>query len=185
MSFKSSISNAFLYGNFIRKLVYKIVRQLSTERTTSYSIPDLFFKPYIVPYTDEQVFLTSLYLLVCTVNKFSLTSLYLLVCTVNKFSLTSLYLLVCAVNKFSLTSLYVLVCTDTSFPWQVYTFLCVRSTSFPWQVYTFLCVQSTSFLDKFIPSCVYRYKFFLTSLYLLVCTVNKFSLTSFFACVVF
>jgi hypothetical protein len=49
---KSSISNAFLYGNFIRKLVYKIVRQhlfnvrqFSTERTTSYGIPDLFFKP--------------------------------------------------------------------------------------------------------------------------------------------
>jgi hypothetical protein len=52
-SFKSSISNTFLYGNFIWKLVYKIlrqhwlnVRQLSTEHMTSYSISDLLFKPW-------------------------------------------------------------------------------------------------------------------------------------------
>jgi hypothetical protein len=117
---------------------------------------------------SQQVSLTSflwqVYFLVCTVNKVFLTSLlsrvYSQQVSFDKFP-WQVYFLVCTVNKFSLTSLLSRVYSQqvslTSLLSCVYsqqvfldkfTFLCVQSTTFPWQVY------------------------------LLVCTVNKFSLTS-------
>jgi hypothetical protein len=68
----------------------------------------------------------------------------------------------------------------TSLPSRVYrqelfldkfTFSCVQSTSFPWQVYLLVCTVNNFSLTSFLDK-------FPWQVYLLMCTVNKFSLTS-------